>query len=399
MAIILDKPGFGEQFGSSFGTGLGRALEGLAQNKFQDIVRQQQIARNARGLSGLFPQQQAEQFAELDPLVLREVLKNLLPAARDAELNNLTEGIISGTEPEFESEGPDKQSLLYSRSKSEEESAKEPSLKIVGLSELSPGAVAAREMKNLEKKLTDPRLSPQQKSQLRKRIEDRQEGLEKKQEKIDKKTDPFVSKLTEDYEASQASDKRIGRMKELIKGGNLTNPLFFGFLDSLEHAIPSLGVGINLKGLLSPESQEFDKLSKDFLRDVKKVFGARVTQSEVMQFLKTIPTLAQSDEGKLRIIHNMELFNEASKAKKEVYDAIVEANGGYRPHNIEELVNKNSKKKIDEIAKRFESGYEKSAAKKEIEEEKNTQIRDLIAAKDSRRNLDAFSLGNLLSGF
>lgn len=397
MAIVIDKPGFGEQFGSSFGTGLGKALEGLAQNKFQDMVRQQQAARTARGLAGLFPQQQAEQLGELDPLVLREVLKNLLPAARDAELNNLTEGIIGGTDSEFEQANVPMQEQQLLKSEKQEIEKESPS-KVIGLSELSPGAVAAREMKNLQKKLTDPRLSPSQKMQLRKRIEDRQADFEKKQEQIDKKTDPFVSKLTEDYEAAQSADKRIGRMKELIKGGNLTNPLFFGVLDSLEHAIPSLGVGINLKGFLSPESQEFDKLSKDFLRDVKKVFGARVTQSEVMQFLKTIPTLAQSDEGKLRIIHNMELFNEASKAKKDAYDDIIEANGGYRPRNIEELVNKNAKKKLDDIAKRFESGYEKSASKKEMEREDN-QVRDLLSAKDSRRTLDAFSLGNLLSGF
>lgn len=328
MAIILNKPGFGEQVGSAFGTGLGKMFEGLAQSKFQDMLMRQQHARTARGLSGLFPQQKAEQLSELDPLVLREVLKQLLPSMRDDELNNLIEGIIGNVEPEMASE--QLPTLTEGKETGQINVPQEPKEKILGLSELSPGAIAAREMKSLEKKLLDPRLSPTQKAQLRSRLESRRDALDKKQELIDKKTDPFVSRLNDDYEAAQAGDKRLGRMKELIKEGNLTNPLFYGVLDTLEHLVPSLGVGINLKGFLSPESQEFDKLSKDFLRDVKKVFGGRITDNEVRQFLKTIPTLAQSDDGKLRIIHNMELFNEASKAKKEVYDKIVEANGGYR---------------------------------------------------------------------
>ena len=145
-------------------------------------------------------------------------------------------------------------------------------------------------------------------------------------------------------------------MKELIKEGDLNAPLFSAGLDALENFIPYLGVGINLKSFLSPSSQEFDKLSKDFLRDVKKIFGARVTDNEVRQFLKTIPTLSQTDEGKLRIINNLELFNEAAKVKKQAFDDIIESNAGFRPQNIEQLVKKRTKKQLDAIAKNFISG-------------------------------------------
>lgn len=360
MAIILDKPGFGSQLGSSFGTGLSKALEGLAQNKFQQMQQRNLQQRQARGLSSLFPQQQAEQLAEFDPLVLREILKQQLPMLQESQLSKLVEGIAGNAEVEDNSVArmlsgqQTQQEITPEAIKTEQIRPKEAQYK-----SLAPGAIAAQEMQKLELRLNDPRINSAQKAKLRGAIESRQEKFEKKQELIDKNTNPFVEKINSDYEVAQAGDQRINRMKELIKEGNLSNPAFASVLDTLEHVVPSLGIGINLKWLLTPESQEFDKLSKDFLKDVKKIFGARVTDNEVRSFLKTIPTLSQSNEGKLRIINNMQLFNEASKSKKDVLNEILEENGGFRPRNIDQLVEKRSKKKIDEIAKRFEGGISK----------------------------------------
>lgn len=156
-------------------------------------------------------------------------------------------------------------------------------------------------------------------------------------------------------------------MEELVRTGRLSSPGTASFLDTLAHAIPVPGtgksIGINLKGVfLSDEAQEFDKLSKDFLRDVKKFFGARVTQQEVNQFLATIPNLLQSDEGKLRVIRNIKIFNDINKLRKNTMDQIIDQHGGYRPHNIESLTEKAIKPRVDELAKQFKSDIKTSLA-------------------------------------
>ena len=102
MAIILDRPGFGAQLGTSLGGGLGKAFEALAGQKLEDMQRRSQQERQARGLRALFPGEQAEQLAEFDPLVLREILKQQLPQMQEAKLTSLVENILGGAEGEME---------------------------------------------------------------------------------------------------------------------------------------------------------------------------------------------------------------------------------------------------------------------------------------------------------
>jgi len=48
-------------------------------------------------------------------------------------------------------------------------------------------------------------------------------------------------------------------MEELIKTGKLSSPQFSGVIKALKHG--PFGTGIDLTGLLSKESQEFEKLT------------------------------------------------------------------------------------------------------------------------------------------
>lgn len=377
MAIILDKPGFGAQLGTALGGGLSKAFESLASQKIDQMQRRSQQDRQARGLRAIFPEQKAEQLAEFDPLVLREVLKQQLPQMQEAKLTSLVENIIGGVDGEATAQmAPSREDVSVTSRPGEVVERAEEIFKPT-----APGAIAAQEIDRLEQALKRPDMPEGQKSRLRAKIEERQDRFDKKQEAIDKKTSSFADKINTDFEAAQSGNQRLGRMRELINSGQLTNPMWASLLDTAENFIPALGVGLNLKGTLSPESQEFEKLSKDFLKDVKKIFGARVTQQEVQQFLKTIPTLSQSDEGKMRVLHNMQLFNEASSAKKKAFDDILKENKGFRPANIEQLVQNRAKKDLDQIANKFKAGFEE----REIEKGPETRSPEELEAL-RRRN-------------
>jgi len=172
-----------------------------------------------------------------------------------------------------------------------------------------------------------------------------------KQKEVNKNTKEFFSSTMKSGKAARENDMRLKRMTTLLKKGKLTNPGFYNLLNTIDKGI--FGFGINLKFLMNPDSQEFEKLTTDFTKGAKDIFGSRVTQTEIQLFLKTIPTLAQSDGGKKRVLRNWKMLNEAAKIKKKAMLEIIEMNGGQRPLGLETLVEKKVGPKLDQIAKDF----------------------------------------------
>ena len=382
MALnILRQPSLGGQIGEAFGTGLGSGLQSLAQLKFNQLQQGQQAARLQQGglpevLAYLDPQVQASYLREygaqqqrsaqeqqqgmLDNL-LSEIIQpqeGALPSLQGQDIRSqLMEQTLQGMgiSPEAPAEISQQTSLQPTPQVPQQLVAKEEEPKVV-----YHGERDQRELVNFENKINTLPLSGTKKAKLREKVEKRHDRLIAQQDKIDNKTAPYYKSIKEAAEGAVSGDLRLDRMENLISKGNLPSPLTASFLEQLAHAIPipftGKSIGIDLKGtLLSDDAQEFSKLSKDFLKDVKKFFGARVTQQEVNQFLQTIPTLMQSDGGKLRVIKNMRVFNEMSRIKNDISTQIIEQNEGYRPHNLEALVEKRSKKDMDRLAQKFKS--------------------------------------------
>ena len=103
----------------------------------------------------------------------------------------------------------------------------------------------------------------------------------------------------------------------------------------------------------SPNLEQFEKLSNDFIKDAKAIFGSRITDNDLKAFMATIPTLGQTDEGKLAIINNMKMFNKASRIRAEAVKDIIRENGNRRPHNLQILVEDRIKPQLDQLSKDF----------------------------------------------
>ena len=180
----------------------------------------------------------------------------------------------------------------------------------------------------------------------------------KEQHYIDAQTKPFYEKTSEMYKEARKTTMRTGRMTEIIDSGELTNSLWSTFVSFLEDAplgkhgpqLPSLNV------LRNASDVEFNKLSKDFLKGAKAIFGSRVTEGEIKLFLQTVPDLNMTDEGKKRIIHNMELFAKGARIEYDIMNEIIEENGGNRPKNLEALVSNRADPILDELAEEFKKG-------------------------------------------
>lgn len=194
------------------------------------------------------------------------------------------------------------------------------------------------------------------------------------QKEANKETKAYYDQTLKAKKGAHNNNLRLKRMEKLIKEGSLPfSALYSGFNDLAESNvgkdIPIIGgianavaKGIGYAGktiqrnITSRDIDEYEKLTNDFLRDAKNIFGSRITDVDLQAFMRIIPTLAQTNYGKEHIIKNMKIFNDAAEAEAKAMEDIIKENGGQRPFDLQARVEERTRGKLDELADRFISG-------------------------------------------
>lgn len=217
------------------------------------------------------------------------------------------------------------------------------------------GAPAQRQQgEQLEKELPSAggvRLAPSK---------EKQKMMHEDQKAINKEVLPYVKELQQKAKGARENDIRLNRMEKLIESGKLNSPQFASALKTLKHGI--WGLGLDLTGALSTESQEFEKLSNDFIKNAKDLFGNRITDTDLKSFLATIPNLIQSNEGKSAVIRNLKIMNKAAEIREKAGRKLLKEYGNKLPLDFEAQVEDRIKPELDAIAQEFEAGGSKEPA-------------------------------------
>jgi hypothetical protein len=121
-----------------------------------------------------------------------------------------------------------------------------------------------------------------------------------------KAQEPFINETTDKYRAFETEMKPRLMQMQNIPDEDLVSPTAAAFLEQLN---------IPLGALEDPSSELYQKLSQDLLKGLPETYGNRILKVEVDNFLKTIPTLLNSPEGRRMIASNMLKLGEL----KEVY--------------------------------------------------------------------------------
>jgi len=365
MAIIkLDEgPGLGQLLGTGLGSGVGTGLQRLAQMKINEFAQRQQQQQTTSGLQalGLSPQE-ASQVSLLPPALQSEVVKNYLSGAESSgvgeALGSLGLGSQGSQQAGVESI-PGAQLLSEVVPGETQETQQQQSVQ---------GVAQIAQRPTLRDALTKPRLSTKDRIALAKleqkeKLQQRQEAAkisaeEKKQSIIDRReahkdTKSYGDNISKSYKSAVDSAKRLERIAVLNEKGSLGVPLFNNLLKTLKKGI--FGFGLDLTAIMSADAQELDKLSTDFIKNVKDIFGARITDNDIKYFLQTIPTLAQSKDGRTKVIRNLQSFDKAARIKKRAYDEIVKKNDGYRPIDIEIQVQEITEPLLKKLAEEFKA--------------------------------------------
>lgn len=327
--VINELPGLGALLGSGLGKGLSGTLDQLTQFKMNQLAqRQQSGAYQNLGL----PQYLAEALSQVSPQERFDIFQRLQPEDFNRQMQQQgVQGMQQALAPQQAQQNP---------------------------------LMQAAQQVSQENKQSTPLLA--RPSAAQKAAEVKAQRAE--QAAVDKRTQKFYDETLDKSESAKSSNLRLEKMEKLIEKGKLPISTLYNVLKNLEELSTSHGlVSQALGGLISPiatvlrgvqrrtspDTEEFEKLSADFIKEAKPIFGARITDTDLRAFMQTIPTLSQSDQGKRKIINNIKILNEGSIVKAKALKDIIKENGGKRPDNIRELVEEKSKQELDKIAKKF----------------------------------------------
>ena len=359
IQVLREKPTIGERWG----TGLGEGLQALAEQQLQNLAerrseaRQQQKIENIRQAYGFGAPSAIE-----PPATGIDALGGLgAPGMQQPGIQQL------GIQPEVPVAGVQQPTVP---GQLPAQPVPSPALQQIG--QPAPDQTRAMQDEIAAATMTPDQYMRYQEARKKESAEERKQAIktarekrketieiereEKKQAIVDRReahkdTAPYAKKLKTSYSAAVDSSKRLGRITELNEKGNLGVPVFNAMLKTLKKGI--FGFGIDMTGLMTADAQELEKLSTDFLKNVKDIFGARITDREVALFLQTIPTLAQSKAGRRKVIRNLESFDKGMRIKKRAYDKVVKDNKGYRPIDIEMQVEEMTAPLLEQLSEDF----------------------------------------------
>lgn len=335
VQIIERRPSFGEQFGRALGTGSGAGLqEGLANR---------QKAKQLAGENDAAKRQGIDLYGITDPELRKEAYKQKLTGKREQE--NLHEQANIDRQTAADIFGTEENDELVSTFNPKEKNKNVPKWKSMSDEQVASlelrNPKAGQIIRNLRKEsASNTPISPEQ-MDLMKNVrsqpgfDDLDElgqyrayidagvspinsereaklttpGLERKETKLEKSyasEKEFIDKITDQYKSFELEMKPRLQQMQRLDPEKIASPTAAVFLEAM---------GIPLGSLDDPSSELYSKLSQDMLKGLPDTYGNRILKVEVDNFLKTIPQLVNSPDGRRMIASNMLKLGEI----KEIY--------------------------------------------------------------------------------
>lgn len=186
-----------------------------------------------------------------------------------------------------------------------------------------------------EARIALERAKSQQRSDIANRKEIREERKELK---------PEVDKIIHGYESAQISKASLDKMEQLEADDKLAGPWLSKLSDM---------TGIPISTLSNASTEEFEKVVAQRGLKVAEAYGfGRILQTEYENFLKTIPNLMNSPEGRKRIREGLRYFDNLAVKRYEIFKDIKKKSKGKLPLDLAE-----------QVTERMESEFEKEREK------------------------------------
>lgn len=384
MNVIRDTTA-GGNIGAAIGQGLGAGLQALAEHRLQTAMSKRQQNQKKQGLKalGMFDDSQVEGLSKLPDNLLSDVLKGVYKNQYQASPGQPgQEGQQDTSQSDYLLGNPQRpQPTMQQQISSGQQQTQMPGQPTIeqtiasGQKPIEPQLPKGLELLTKGKGLSQtpdlmtnkgaqdviaatrkqaPRMAPKRQELAQAtQAETAQPSVTRAPASIKtimmghKENKPFLDELTKNAKEARENNMRLERIEQLDKTGNLQNPVLAGVLETLHLDYPAL---------MSKESQELKKLSSDFVKGAKAIFGSRITNADLKVFMNTVPTLSQTKEGRQAVIRNWKLMNKGVVARERAANDIIEENGGVAPIGLKAKVEKRIASELASISKEFVFG-------------------------------------------
>ncbi len=149
------------------------------------------------------------------------------------------------------------------------------------------------------------------------------EGRTAKEKEYFKINEPKVMELAENNRKLKQEGARYDRLEQLFSDPSK-------FPSSLTAALFTKDGQINdvVYSQMTPEAQEAVKLIIDSTSNIKDTYGARVTNFDLQTYLRKLPSLLNSPEGKSRVLRDLKIMNRLNQLHSSGIQEIFEEAGG-----------------------------------------------------------------------
>lgn len=335
MVQIID-PNQDGSVGEEFGKGITSGLQMLMKEKLRKMHQKRQAeALETVGLPGA--------LAGLDPAVLKEFAKG---KAQEQTIRSIFGGDPSQDQSKPALHQPEgTQAALQPNQLGISQEGMEPKTQ-----QAPTGADKLKQMSNAQLQVLQgiPALKDIAKTELDMRAAGKKESFQLGSARY-KSNLPLYKEDQKKLEAMEREGINLQRIKSINASGKLPSGLgrWNVDFDMGELRIPFAA---------NAETQAFVKTINDWTVNAKDSFGARVTNFELKRFMKRLPSLLNTTEGRRQIIRQMEIINELNQLHKQgITDAFDKA-GGLRKLDYDQaqrISKRENKVRIEQLKKEY----------------------------------------------
>ena len=360
---VVREPGAGERIGEAFSGSVQGLLKGLVESKLQTMQKEKLAERQEKtyqahrqqNIDGLtkywemqgYPHAEAVAFAEQGPAFAKSVMDRM-------------EGFSLGggqqqqqqmqQQPQQMQQQPTAEGNLYSSMGIPEYNAQIDPNMLTGLgagAPMQPGMQQGAMQPAGQPPAGGLRIGPPPAERRhRENLAVRKEAVEQKKEtatvdRIERRQFENKRDLAEAVKSKRSANdqiKALDHMEELDKTGKVNHPAFINSMDKM-------GLG----WMLSAETQAASAEGKVLFRDFKETFGSKPIGIEFEAFMKSIPTLQNTREGRALITKNLKLYLQARNVKADVMMDILKKDKNISPLDLTMQTAEQTDAKIDKI--------------------------------------------------
>ena len=159
---------------------------------------------------------------------------------------------------------------------------------------------------------------------------------------------PYLSGVLERFKSLKQEQPEMRRLKKLNATGKLQGPVLTEILNHLD---------IDPQILANPGTNEAQKIIAKQITKVSALFRGKILQTEVEGFMKSIPSLMQTEPGREKVINGLLTMSEASELEYRATRVLQDKYQGQElPYDFDQQVFDSIEPQLDQLAQNFERG-------------------------------------------